>query len=142
MSNHTMGLKWLLRVVGAMEMTAVFFIFVPFAWMQAIHEMLGMGPLPDLPAIQYLARSLSSFYAFHGLVFIFFSLDIGRYLPIIRLSAWALVAFGAFMLALDLILGLPLAWTLSEGPFLLVVGAAMLHLIARIDRPASSVAQE
>ena len=61
------ALKWVLRLVGGVELLAVPFVLLPVAWMDAVHDRgLGLGPLPRGPVVEYMARSLSVLYAGHG----------------------------------------------------------------------------
>ena len=62
-------LKWLLRLVGGVELFAIPFIVIPVAWMDAVNDrVLGLGPLPNSPITEYLTRTLSAMYALHGAV--------------------------------------------------------------------------
>ena len=63
MSNHEHFLQLFLRIIGTTSLTAAFFVFVPQAWLEAIHQQLGLGNLPAAPVVSYLARSTSAFYA-------------------------------------------------------------------------------
>jgi hypothetical protein len=47
-------------------LSAAFFVAAPYSWMNAIHQWLGLGVLPDAPVAGYLARSTSAFYAMLG----------------------------------------------------------------------------
>ena len=55
-----------LRITGCVSLLAAIFVFVPYSWMNAIHQQLGMGELPSNPVVGYLARSTSAFYALLG----------------------------------------------------------------------------
>ena len=109
-------------------------VFFPHAWMAAINRAVGLGALPDTAIVGYLTRSLSAMYAFHGALVLFVSLDVRRYRPFISCLAGLGVIFGAFMLALDVRLGMPLAWTLCEGPVIVILCAAILALAIYIKR--------
>ena len=50
------------------------------------------------------------------------------------------VVCGAGVILLDCVVGLPLWWTLSEGPPTIALGVAMLWLAARIGPEAGRVA--
>jgi hypothetical protein len=115
--------RWLvllLRVSAGVLLLATAAIFLPTAWMQATHHALGLGELPDLPVIQYLTRSLSGLYAFHGLFVLYVSFDVRRYLPLIRFVSLASALGGLCLLAIDLAAGMPWFWTLGEGPSLVL----------------------
>jgi hypothetical protein len=124
----------LLRLSAAMLLFALVPACMPFQWMVVIHRALGMGELPDMPVVGYLTRSLSAFYAMHGALILYVSFDVRRHLPVIRFLAVLAVAFGAGMLVLDAAVGVPLLWTLGEGPFVVALGAVLLWLAGQVDR--------
>ena len=85
-----MAEKWmivLLRLTAVVLLTALFPAVMPFAWMDATHQWLGLGKLPDAPIVGYLTRSLSALYAVHGVLVLYLSLDVRRFLPVIRCVA-------------------------------------------------------
>ena len=124
-------LVWLLRLTGGLLLVAVGAVFMPFGWMAAIHRWLGLGELPNTPMIGYLTRSLSALYAVHGALVLYLSFDVRRYLPVVRCLAVLGIVFGAGMIVLDCVVGLPPAWIVGEGPFIIALGAALLWLAAR-----------
>jgi len=121
----------ILRLAAVTLLLALGAIFLPFSWMAAVHAWLGLGELADTPLTGYLTRSLSALYAFHGAILFLVSLDVRRYGPLIRLLAVGNIVFGAVLLILDLSLGLPLFWTLSEGPSVMALGAVLFWLQRR-----------
>ena len=129
---HEKILVWLLRISGIILLTALVPVAMPFSWMQVIHRYLGMGELPAGPIMGYLTRSLSLFYAMHGALIIFVSLDIRRYLPVVKFLAVVAILFGVSMVVLDSAVGMPLYWILCEGPFVIPLGIVMLWLAGRI----------
>lgn len=66
MTSQERFLKVLVRTLGTGSATAAFVVVVPYAWMNAIHQWLGLATLPDAPVVGYLARSTSAFYALFG----------------------------------------------------------------------------
>ena len=134
MSWSEKALVWLLRFSGGLMLVALVAVFMPFDWMAAIHRWLGLGELPNTPIIGYLTRSLSALYAVHGALVVYLSFDVRRFLPVVRCLAVLSIAFGAGMLVLDCLVGLPLIWIASEGPFVVALGAAFLWLAGRIGR--------
>jgi hypothetical protein len=132
-------LKWLLLLIGGIELCAIPFIFFPVAWMDAVHDrVLGLGPLPNQPIVEYLARSLSALYAVHGAVVVRLSCDVVRFRPIIAFLGWVHLLLGLTILGTDLAVGWPLFWSLGEGPGIAVGGVVILTLtrIARRHEPA------
>jgi len=124
-------LKTLLRVYGAVAGLAIFAVFMPRVWMVAAHEAIGLGKFPDGAIMEYLARSVSALYAFHGGLLWLLAGDVRRYAAIIAYVAVVGVAFSLFILALDASLGLPVWWVLGEGPCVLVISIVILALLAR-----------
>ncbi len=131
MNRYEQVLVVLLRASGAILLTALIPAVMPFAWMDAIHQHLGMGDLPESPITGYLTRSLSAMYALHGALVIFVSWDIRRYLPIVKCLAVLGVIFGVGMLVLDITVGMPLRWVLGEGPSIVILGGVLLWLTGR-----------
>ncbi len=131
MNRAEKSLVWILRSVAILLLTALIPAVMPFAWMKDIHRLLGMGELPEGPIVGYLTRSLSAMYAMHGALVFFVSLDVRRYLSVVKCLAVLGIVFGLGMLALDVTLGMPLLWTLGEGPFIALLGGAMLWLSRR-----------
>ena len=56
----------LLRCLGVGSLFALVPVVMPFSWMAATHRWLGLGEMPTGPVVEYLARSLSAFYALFG----------------------------------------------------------------------------
>jgi hypothetical protein len=123
----------LLRASAILLLTAIIPAVMPFAWMDEIHRQLGMGELPSEPIMGYLTRSLSAMYALHGGLVFFVSLDVRRYLPVIRCLAILALIFGVGLIALDAMVGMPWFWTACEGPSVIILGGVLLWLAGRID---------
>jgi hypothetical protein len=134
-------LIWVLRVTGAAMLGGLIFVFYPFEGMAAIHERLGLGELAYTPLLSYLTRTLSALYAIIGAILLFISLDVKRYLPLIRFFGLLAILGGAGVTILDAVLRLPLFWTLAEGPLTVALGLALLiltHMIRREYGPEAS----
>jgi len=127
------ALVMLLRASAVLLLTAVIPAVMPFAWMKVIHRFLGMGELPEGPIIGYLTRSLSAVYAFHGALVFFVSLDVPRYLPVVKCLAVLCILFGVGMLVLDVVVRMPLFWILCEGPLIGILGIVILWLTGRVS---------
>ena len=117
-----------LRAVGLVACLAIVPTLMPLNWMAVVHEHLGLGTLPDGPIVEYLARSLSGMYAFHGGLFLLASADVRRYAPLVIYSGATALLGGIGLLALDLSLGMPWWWTAGEGPFVTLLGLVILVL--------------
>ena len=110
---------------------ALVFVVAPRAWMEEIHTALGLGVFPDTPIVWYLARSTSAFYAMMGGLYWLASFDMGRQRLLLLFLGWWTVVLGVMLCGIDLWVGLPLSWTLSEGPVVILMGLALLYLISR-----------
>ena len=136
MNRYEKALVLLLRLDAIILLAALIPSMMPFAWMKDIYRQLGMGELPAGPIIGYLTRSLSFRYALYGAVVLFVSLDVRRFLPVVKLIAVLCVVFGIGMLVLDVMVVMPMFWVLGEGPFIIVLGAVMLWLTGRVGKAA------
>jgi hypothetical protein len=122
------GLKWLLRLSGGVELLAIPFVVFPLSGMTAIHDRLGLGPLPSGPVVEYMARTLSAVYAVHGAVLVALSIDVPRYRPVIRMVGCLHAVAGLVFLGIDLSAGMPWFWTAGEGPPVTAIGALIAWL--------------
>jgi len=115
-----------------MTLTALGAVFMPYDWMNLIHQRLGVGELPQIPIVGYLTCSVSALYALHGALLIFLSRDIARCLPVVRFLGVAGVVMGVLLFGLDRAVGMPLPWAKREGPFVVAVSVAILVLAWRV----------
>lgn len=121
-----------LRVIGTAALLAVVAVAMPYTWMNAIHQWLGMGPLPSEPIVGYLARSTSAFYALLGGLLWAVSWDLRRHRLVLCYLGAAIIVFGTALFIIDLLEGLPLYWSLAEGPINVVFGALIFVLSYRM----------
>ena len=133
MNRYEKALVLLLRLDGIIMLSALFPSMMPLAWMQEIHRCLGMGELPDGPIMGYLTRSLSVMYAMHGAAELFVSLDVRRFLPVVKFLAVLGILFGLWMTALDVVVGMPVFWIVSEGPAIFVLYCVVLWLTGHVQ---------
>ena len=124
----------ILRIMGAISLTAIVFVFVPYAWMNSIHQMLDLGVLPSEPIVGYLARSTSAFYALLGGLLIVLSLDVRRCRNVLEYLGFAISIFGLMLVFVDWVEGLPFYWKMWEGPFVFIFGIVLLILTRRIPQ--------
>ena len=122
------ALVFLLRLGGVLTGSAIFAVFLPTDWMDAVHRSIGLGPLPRAPLTDYLTRTISVLYAMHGAVLLVAASDVRRYAVLIEVLGWATLAFGALTVGIDLHAGLPRWWLLAEGPWVMAAAAAILWL--------------
>ena len=125
-------LQLLTRVVGSVALLAIPCALMPYSWMNAVHQGLGMGELPSEPIVGYLARSTSAFYALMGGLFWVVSLDLRRYRLVLRYLGMAIILIGLMLFGVDFAEGMPWWWSLAEGPFNVGFGVAILVLSWRI----------
>src|SRR5271154_1250939 len=78
-------LVFVLRFLGVSALFALVAVFMPLSWMVATHRWLGLGEMPTAPIVEYLARSLSAFYVFIGVLCWAVASDLDRYLPLARI---------------------------------------------------------
>ncbi len=118
----------LLRIVGVGSLFALVAVVMPSSWMAATHRWLGLGEMPTGPVVEYLARSLSAFYALLGALCLVVAADLKRYRPLVRFLGAAVVLMSVAFLGVDLAAGMPWWWTASEGPGGVVFGVLLLVL--------------
>jgi len=124
--------KLVLRIIGTAALFALFAVVMPYSWMNAIHQRLGMGKLPAEPIVGYLARSTSAFYALLGGLMWIVSFDLYRHRLVLYYLGVAIIFFGIVLFAADLLEGMPLWWSLGEGPFNVVFGVVIFVLARRL----------
>ncbi len=125
----------ILRFVGVTGLFALPAVFLPHAWMDSIHGYLGLGSLPDEAIVGYLARSLSAFYWAFAVITLYISWDVERYRSIVALWGLLFVFLGVLLLGIDISAGMPLLWTLLEGPPTILVGFIVIWLQRRLAMP-------
>ena len=130
MTRADKALVLLLRFVGVGALFALVAVFMPVSWMAATHRWLGLGEMPTGPVVEYLARSLSAFYAIMGALCLVLTTDLGRYRPLVRFLGAAFALLSLALLGVDLAAGMPWWWSASEGPGGMVFGA-LLFVLAR-----------
>jgi len=128
MNRAERALQLLLRFGGVTMLTAFFTIFLPVRWMAATHAWLGLGEFPAAPLVDYLTRSLSLLYAWHGGLLLVLSFQIQRYRPVLLYLGIATAIGGLILLGIDLHAGMPAYWTSMEGPPVAVIGCLMVWL--------------
>ena len=130
----------LLRFWAVILLSALVPAFMPYGWMNAIHRELIHQELPDVPIVGYLTRSASALYAYHGALVLFLSFNVRRHLPVIKCLLVLSGTFGAGMLVLDPLVGLPWYWTLGEGLSVIVWAILLYWFAVQTERQASAAA--
>ncbi len=133
MSKQERFFKLFLRIIGSTALFAIIAVFLPYSWMNAIHKWLGMGELPSEPIVGYLARSTSTFYALLGGLFWLTSFDLNRHWLVLCYLGIIIVIFGAALFIIDLLEGMPVYWSLVEGPVNVTFGVVILMSTYRLN---------
>lgn len=123
-----------LIVFGSLDLVALAAVFLPWSWMNAVHQTTGLGELPQEPVVGYLARTASLLYALHGAVILFVACDVRRYWPLVRFLAAAAVVHGGFLVYIDVLESLPGWWQFTEGFCIAATGGMVWLLSARANR--------
>jgi hypothetical protein len=121
-------LRWLLIANGVMTLLALPAAFMPTAWMDMFHRRLELGPLPEGPIVQYLARSASALYASFGSLTLLLACDLRRFAPLVTWWGITAILFGLILLWIDLNAPMPAHWTWGEVPYTILTGTLVLIL--------------
>ena len=127
-------LRIILQVVGVTSLCALFAVVMPMPWMAAIHAWLGLGEMPTGNIVEYLARSLSAFYALFGFLCLVLATDVERYRTVVWCMGVSLSVLGVIMIGIDFAAGMPVSWIASEGPTAIVAGV-LLAWLSRSGNP-------
>ncbi len=141
-ANPERILKLILQINGGVMATALVAVFMSHDQMAAIHQWLGLGKFPEGIIVDYLARSLSAFYAIMGVLYIVLARDIRAYATIITFVAWASICFGVVTIIIDLQLDFPAWWTWGEGPFIIMYGTVVLWLQRKAKKTPEEAADD
>lgn len=131
-------LAWLLRLGACFTLPAFLTALLPAETMVRVHRDLGLGELEVVPVVDYMARSLSMLYGFHGALLLLLSFRIQPLATVIVFVGWMNLLFGAALLAIDVHAGLPAWWIAAEGPWVAATGALILVLTRAASRRSSS----
>ena len=118
---------WIFRLVGLSGMLAIVAVVMPFSWMAATHEYLGLGKMPEGAIVEYLARSLSAIYAVVGVVLWKVSFRFAEQLELVRLLGYVFTVFGVAIWWIGAKAGMPLSWVLLEGPPAILFGLWVVY---------------
>jgi hypothetical protein len=132
MTKQDRFFKLFLRIIGTAALLAVVAVVMPYSWMNAIHQWLGMGQLPPEPIVGYLARSTSAFYALLGGLIWVVSFDLYRHRQVLCYLGAVIIFFGVALLVVDIVEGLPQHWVLFEGPLNTAFGVYILIVSRRL----------
>ena len=128
--NRERLLSWLLRLAGLTEVLAFVAVIMPRAWMEVSHSWLGMGEMPGGPLIMFMIRQASYTYGMHGISLWILASDVERFRLLILFNAIAFLLAGPVFFLIDYTVGMPLWWTLTDGPGCGVLGGLLLWLVS------------
>src|SRR5690349_5595149 len=94
-------ITWVLRGSGVVLCVAFVAVFLPTDWMADIHARIGLGEFPRTPVVDYLTRSVSGLYGFHGVLLLLIAGEPRRYLPIVRYIGIIDIIGGFMLLGID-----------------------------------------
>lgn len=133
--------RWLisaLRLIGLLDMFAVIAVFAPRSWIEASHQLVGMGTFPHEPIAGYLARCTSIWYSTYGLLLWFVSFDVQKYARLISCVAGVMFVQGLIVMGIDYAERMPVWWTALEGPCCSGLGAILLLLQRATEKQDST----
>ena len=92
------------------------------------HRRLGLGDLPAAPIVEYLARSASLLYGFHGSILLYLSLDPRRHAPAHPLHGPPRHGLTTALTLIDIEAGMPAYWTIGEGASVILFAILLIAL--------------
>lgn len=133
LSRQQRRLVAMLRLVGVVDATALVAVLLPTSTMAAVHQAIGLGEFPDARIVSYLARSTSLLYAMFGVLMFYLSFHVVQFRPVIQFSSSLFALCGFVFLGIDIAEGMPLWWTLGEGPLVVCVGCFLVWLCRQCE---------
>ncbi len=124
----------ILRLSGLMLITAFIAVFMPYETMARIHQRIGLGYFPQLPILDYLARSVSLFYGIHGVIVLYISFELIRYLQFLKLLCYLGFVFGIALFIIDIKAPMPASWTFGEGPLIVALNLVIYILVIMVEK--------
>jgi len=124
----------ILRLAGAMLVIAFVAVFLPYDVMNRIHQNMGLGVLPQTPIVDYLARSLSMFYGIHGVITLYISFHLKRYLSFLKLLCFLGVIMGIMLFYIDMNARMPAFWAYYEAPIVITLNVIIYILALLVEK--------
>ncbi len=107
---------------------------MPRTWLEAGHQLLGLGQFPTAPIAEYLARSVSALCVFYGGLLLVLSRDINRFVGVIEYQALAIMLLSAIGVFAGVRAGVPLLCVLADALGCWFFLLPILLLAARLHR--------
>jgi hypothetical protein len=120
--------RWLLLLSGATEILAFVAVIMPRSWMEAGHNWIGLGEMPQGPLLMFMIRQASYVYGMHGVSLCVLATDVRRFRPLIILNGISFLLAAGVFFWIDYSSGMPWFWTLSDAFACGFFGAALLWL--------------
>lgn len=125
------SLKVALWVTALGCLSAVPFIFLPWAALESIGSWFGIESLPDTPIAVYFFKVAFGVFGLIGVFFIILAKNPLKYGPMLNLGAFGLILFALLALILGFSLGLPPIMYIGDGLSGLVLGIVILIFSSR-----------
>ena len=116
----------LLKLVGIADCLAAVVAFLPWTVIEQVHSVVGSGELNQEPTVEYLVRSVSLLHALFGALLVLLSADVARYRDLIRGLAKLLCLVAVLFATVDLQVGVPLLWMITQCGGLLAISIYLL----------------
>ncbi len=137
MDRHRLQV-WLLRLAGAVEIIAFVAVVMPRSWMEASHEWLSMGAMPDGPLVMFMIRQASYAYGMHGISLWLIASDVVRFRPLVILNGISFLLAAPVFFLIDYTSGVPFWWTIGDTLACGFFGGGLLWLCLG-DRETASL---
>lgn len=119
-------LKIALWIAAIGCLTAVPFIFFPWAAVENIGSWFGIEPLPNMPIAVYFFKVVFGVFGLIGVFFIILATNPLKYGAMLNLGAFGLILFGLLALVLGFFIGLSPIVYIGDGLSGLVLGIVIL----------------
>jgi hypothetical protein len=125
------ALKIALWIIGIGCLTAVLFLFLPWAVVESMVSWSGVELLPDTPILIYFYKVIFGVFGLIGVFFIILARNPFKYGSMLNLGAFGLILFGLLALILGFMIGIPPIVYLGDSLTGLVFGVAILIFSAK-----------
>jgi hypothetical protein len=104
-------------------------VFLPRAWMEAIHAGMGLTDMPRGPVFDSVMRQVSFTYGVHGVALWLIAADVRRYRPLVILTAAGYLLAAPVFFVIDVGNGMPWSWVAGNGGSCLLIGVLLSGLL-------------
>lgn len=115
-------------MAGAVEILAFGAVVMPRPWMEAAHDWLGLGRMPDGPVLMFMIRQASYVYGMHGILLWLLASDVERFRPLVIFTGVSFLLAAPVFFVIDHTAGMPAYWTAADVLGCGFFGAALLWL--------------